>query len=128
MSHHRPMDAYSEDLRLKLVQALRQRRMTKSEAARAFSVSLSSVKRYAKTSREALRDPVLLLTKAAQLTVRLRRWPRQPAESVGGLPADGMRTAAEAARSVSKPSVRVFKELRYDRTLSTLWWCSNAQN
>jgi transposase len=52
MSHHRPMDAYSEDLRKKIVQALQQRRMNKSEAARAFGVSLSSVKRYAKAARE----------------------------------------------------------------------------
>jgi transposase len=46
------MDAYSEDLRRKIVQALQQRRMTKSEAARVFGVSLSSVKRYAKAARE----------------------------------------------------------------------------
>jgi transposase len=46
------MDAYSEDLRTKIVQAVEQRRMTKSEAARAFSVSLSSVKRYTKAVRE----------------------------------------------------------------------------
>ena len=46
------MDAYSEDLRKKIVQALEQRRMNKSEAARAFGVSLSSVKRYAKAARE----------------------------------------------------------------------------
>ena len=52
MSHHRPMDAYSEDLRRKIVQAVEQRRMTKSEAARAFSVSLSSLKRYTKAVRE----------------------------------------------------------------------------
>jgi len=42
------MDAYSEDLRQKIVQALQQRRMTKSEAARVFGVSRSSVKRYVK--------------------------------------------------------------------------------
>jgi transposase len=52
MSHHRPMDAYSEDLRQKIVQALQQRRMNNSEAARTFGVSLSSVKRYAKAARE----------------------------------------------------------------------------
>ena len=52
MSHHGPMDAYSEDLREKIVQALQQRRMNKSEAARAFGVSLSSVKRYAKAVSE----------------------------------------------------------------------------
>jgi transposase len=46
------MDAYSEDLRRKIVQAVEHRRMTKSEAARAFSVSLSSVKRYTKAVRE----------------------------------------------------------------------------
>jgi transposase len=52
VSHYGPMDAYSEDLRKKIVQALQQRRMNKSEAARAFSVSLSSVKRYAKALSE----------------------------------------------------------------------------
>ena len=46
------MDAYSEDLRRKIVQAVQQRRMNKSEAARAFRVSLSSVKRYTKAARE----------------------------------------------------------------------------
>jgi transposase len=46
------MDAYSEDLRQKIVEALERRRMNKSEAAHAFGVSLSSVKRYAKAVRE----------------------------------------------------------------------------
>jgi transposase len=45
------MNAYSEDLRNKIVEALR-RGMTKSEAARAFSVSRSSLKRYAKLVEE----------------------------------------------------------------------------
>jgi transposase len=52
MSHYGLMDAYSEDLRQKIVETLQQRRMNKSEAARAFGVSLSSVKRYAKAARE----------------------------------------------------------------------------
>ncbi len=43
------MNAYSEDLRKKIVEALR-RGAGKSEAARSFGVSLSSVKRYAKLS------------------------------------------------------------------------------
>jgi transposase len=42
------MDAYSEDLRKKIVEAVQQQRMSKSEAARAFGVSRSSVKRYVK--------------------------------------------------------------------------------
>jgi transposase len=45
--HHTGRNAYSEDLRKKIVEALR-RGVGKSEAARAFGVSLSSVKRYAK--------------------------------------------------------------------------------
>ncbi len=47
----RRMNAYSEDLRKKIIEALR-RGMTKSEAARTFSVSLSSVKRYARLAEE----------------------------------------------------------------------------
>src|SRR5829696_6848152 len=46
------MNAYSEDLRMKIVEALG-RGMGKSEAARTFSVSLSSVKRYAKLAEES---------------------------------------------------------------------------
>ncbi len=45
------MNAYSEDLRKKIVEALR-RGTTKSEAARSFGVSRSSVKRYAKLADE----------------------------------------------------------------------------
>ncbi len=45
------MNAYSEDLRRKIVEALR-RGTTKSETARAFGVSRSSVKRYAKLAQE----------------------------------------------------------------------------
>jgi transposase len=40
------MRAYSEDLRRKVVEAIQQRGMGKSEAARTFGVSLSSLKRY----------------------------------------------------------------------------------
>lgn len=50
--HHERVNAYSEDLlRKKIIQALR-RGMGKSQAARTFGVSLSSVKRYAKTAEE----------------------------------------------------------------------------
>jgi transposase len=45
------MNAYSEDLRKKIVEAL-ERGATKTEAARSFGVSRSSVKRYAKLSEE----------------------------------------------------------------------------
>jgi transposase len=45
------MNAYPEDLRKKIIEAL-SRGMTKSEAARSFGVSRSSVKRYAKLAEE----------------------------------------------------------------------------
>jgi putative transposase len=46
------MKAYSEDLRQKVVQAIEQRGMSKSQAARLFSVSLSSVKRYVRLANQ----------------------------------------------------------------------------
>ena len=42
------MKAYSEDLRQKVVSAIEHRGTSKSEAARLFGISLSSVKRYTK--------------------------------------------------------------------------------
>ena len=45
------MNAYSEDLRKKIIEALR-RGMTKTETARTFSESRSSVKRYARLAEE----------------------------------------------------------------------------
>ena len=45
------MRAYSEDLRKKIVAAL-ERGMSKAQAARTFSVSLSSLKRYARRVRQ----------------------------------------------------------------------------
>ena len=47
------MNAYSEDLRKKIVDALR-RGATKTEAARSFGVSRSSLKRYAKLAEQGL--------------------------------------------------------------------------
>ena len=46
------MKAYSEDLRTKIVQAIDQRGMSKSQAARLFGISLSSVKRYARLASQ----------------------------------------------------------------------------
>ena len=46
------MRAYSEDLRQKVVEAVQQRGTSKSEAARLFGISLSSVKRYTKLASE----------------------------------------------------------------------------
>jgi transposase len=46
------MEAYSEDLRKKIVDAIERRRMGQSEAARTFDVSPSSVKRYLRKFRQ----------------------------------------------------------------------------
>ncbi len=46
MVDHGTMKAYSEDLRKKVVEAVQHRGTSKSEAARMFSISLSSLKRY----------------------------------------------------------------------------------
>jgi transposase len=46
------MEAYSEDLRKKIVDAVERRDMGQSEAARTFNVSLSSVKRYVRKFRQ----------------------------------------------------------------------------
>jgi transposase len=51
MRDHTCMNGYSEDLRKKIVEALG-RGTTKTEAARAFGISRSSVKRYAKLAEE----------------------------------------------------------------------------
>src|SRR5215211_5631367 len=51
MRDHARMNAYSEDLRKKIVEALG-RGTTKSEAARSFGVSRSSLRRYAKLAQE----------------------------------------------------------------------------
>ena len=53
------MRAYSEDLRKKIVAAL-ERGMPKTQAARLFDVSLSSVKRYARCARQGV--PLVPLT------------------------------------------------------------------
>lgn len=46
------MEAYSEDLRKKIVDAIERPRMGQSEAARTFDVSPSSVKRYLRKFRQ----------------------------------------------------------------------------
>src|SRR5215210_2434218 len=52
------MNGYSEDLREKIVAAVG-RRISKSQAARTFGVSLSSVKRYVKGIDRLLRDALV---------------------------------------------------------------------
>jgi transposase len=52
MADHWCMKAYSEDLRQKVVQAVQRRGTSKSQVARLFGVSLSSVKRYTRLASQ----------------------------------------------------------------------------
>src|SRR3712207_5977382 len=72
------MRAYSEELRKKIVAAL-ERGMSKAEAARTFSVSLSSVKRYARRVRHG----ESLTPKKSPGRPRISR-PKSPSPPKGG--------------------------------------------
>lgn len=97
------MNAYSEDLRKKIVEVV-QRGMPKSQAARVFGVGISTVKRYVATYREgrslALRRnapaPNQSWTKG-----RGSSW-RQPRGASGGDPAPKMRVLAAGTRGFGK--------------------------
>lgn len=52
MVDHGAMKAYSEDLRQKVVETVEERGTSKSEAARLFGISLSSVKRYTRLASQ----------------------------------------------------------------------------
>jgi transposase len=52
MADHGAMKAYSEDLRKKVAEAVQRRGTSKSEAARLFGISLSSVKRYTRLASQ----------------------------------------------------------------------------
>ena len=68
------MDAYSEDLRKKIVEAVERRAMKKSEVARLFRVSLSSVKRYVRKFRQGRTlSPGKALGKRPKIDERARR-------------------------------------------------------
>ncbi len=125
------MKAYSEDLRLKVVQAINQRGMSKSQAARLFSISLSSVKRYARlaSQRESLaprkgggRPP-----KADEATRKLLEEDiqRRPAATV----AERRRFLESfAGKSLSEPTLRrLLKRMGFSRKKG-LWGRWNATN
>jgi transposase len=48
----RDMNTYSENLRKKILDAVTERRMKKGEAAHAFGMSLSSIRRYVRLAVE----------------------------------------------------------------------------
>ena len=110
------MNAYSEDLRKKIVEAL-DRGATKSEAARSFGISRSSVKRYAKLADEGRQ---LAPKKRPGLKPKLDQaaW-RLLEEDLEERPAATLRQRREFLRRVRGVSV---SESTVSRTLRRLGW------
>jgi transposase len=124
------MKAYSEDLRRKIVQAV-ERGISKSQAARLFGISLSSVKRYARLASqgESLtprkgggRPPIADETTKKLLEEDIRR---RPAATV----ADRRHFLESfAGRSLSEPTLRRFlKRMGFSRKKG-LWGRWNGTN
>ena len=110
------MNAYSEDLRSKIVEALG-RGATKSETARTFGVSRSSVKRYAKLAEEgrplAPKGRPGLKPKLGEAAKRLLE------EDLEERPAATLRQRREFLRRVAGVSV---SESTVSRMLRRLGW------
>ena len=125
------MKAYSEDLRRKIVQAIEQRGMYKSQAARFFGISLSSVKRYVRLASQgeslAPRKGGGRPPKADETTKRLLE------EDIRKRPAAIISERRHflksfAGKSLSEPTLtRLLKRMGFSRK-SVLWGRWNATN
>jgi transposase len=113
------MKAYSQDLRKKVVQAIEQRGISKSQAARLFGISLSSVKRYSRLANQgkslAPRKGGGRPSKADETTKRLLEEDirKRPAATV----ADRRHFLERfAGRSLSEPTLRrLLKRMGFSR-------------
>ena len=120
MRDHAPMNAYSEDedLREKIVEALG-RGTTKSEAARTFGISRSSLKRYAKLAQEG-RPLAPKNKKRPGLKPKLGQAARKLLEEdLEERPAATLRQRREFLRAVAGLSV---SESTVSRALGRLGW------
>ena len=120
MRDHAPMNAYSEDedLREKIVEALG-RGTTKSEAARTFGISRSSLKRYAKLAQEG-RPLAPKNKKRPDLKPKLGQAARKLLEEdLEERPAATLRQRREFLRAVAGVSV---SESTVSRALGRLGW------
>jgi transposase len=113
------MNAYSEDLRKKIVDAVIKRRMKKSEAAHAFGVSLSSVKRYVRLAVQG--KPLTPKKRPGSLPKMDEAARRLLEEDLKERPAVSLRERCEYLRSltgllVSRSTLcRMLKRLGYTR-------------
>jgi transposase len=113
------MNAYSEDLRKKIVDAVMKRRMKKSEAAHAFGVSLSSVKRYVRLAVEG--KPLVPKKRPGSLPKIDKTARRLLEEDLKARPAVSLRQRCEYLVSIAGVAVsrstlcRTIKRLGYTR-------------
>ena len=116
MRDHARMNAYSEDLRKKIVEALA-RGTTKTETARTFGISRSSVKRYAKLAEEGR---PLAPKKRPGLKPKLHEAARMLLEEdLEERPAATLRQRREFLRAVAGVAV---SESTVSRALGRLGW------
>jgi len=110
------MNAYSEDLRKKIVGALG-RGATKTEAARTFGISRSSVKRYAKLADEGRPSR----SSSSSLLAASSSFGLRPGRLFGasGRPSSTLRQRRDFLRRVAGVSV---SEPTVSRTLRRLGW------
>ncbi len=131
MVDHGAMKAYSEDLRKKVVEAVEQRGTSKSEAARLFGISLSSLKRYTRlafrgeplTPRKGGRRP----PKADGLTRKLLEEDIRPRPTAT---VEDRRHFLQtiAGKSLSEPTLRrLLKRMGFSRKKG-LWGRSNGRS
>jgi transposase len=125
------MKPYSEDLRQKVVQAIHQRSMSKSQAAHLFSISLSSVKRYVRLANQgeslAPRKGGGRPPKADEATKRLL------AEDIRTRPAATVKERRRflesfAGKSLSEPTLRRLLKRMGFRRKKGLWGRWNETN
>jgi len=125
------MKAYSEDLRQKVVQAVEERGTSKSQAARLFGISLSSVKRYTRLADrgESLtprkgggRHPIADETTRKLLEEDIRARPAATVEERCCF------LKSFAGKSLSEPTLRrLLKRMGFSRKKG-LWGRWNATN
>src|SRR5215217_4308119 len=131
MVDHGAMKAYSVDLRQKVVEAVEQRGTAKSEAARLFGISLSSIKRYTRLAdrgepltprKGGGRDPVADEATRKLLEEDLRTRPSATIEQRRRL------LESFAGKSISEPTLRrLLKRMGFSRKKG-LWGRWNETN
>ncbi len=125
------MKAYSEDLRQKVVHSVHQRGTSKSEAARLFSISLSSLKRYTKLAERG--EPLTPRKGGGRPPIADHTTKRLLEEDIRTRPAATVKERRNflksfAGKSLSESTIRrLLKRMGFSRK-DGLWQRSNETN